>query len=145
MADLALCLPLERMLDQMLGLDDAAVSVVAVVPARLEIVQQIVVDIVHAQTVQLLLEVALDLVLVTGLQEEGRKLGGDADAFSRVPLHHGLADGFLTLAVVVNEGCVEVVVPGLEVGVDHAVELVIVKVRGVAVFDRQTHHAEAES
>ena len=91
-----------------------------------------------------MLEVALDLVLIAGLQEKGRELGGDADAFSRVPLHHGLADGFLTLAVVVNEGCVEVVVPGLQIGVDHAIELVIVKVRGIAVFDRQAHHAKAE-
>ena len=128
----------------MLGLDDAAVPVVAVVPACLEVVEQIVVDIVHAELIELMLEVALDLVLVAGLQQEGRELGGDADALSRVPLHHGLADGFLALAVVVNEGSVEVVVPGLQVGVDHAVELVIVKVRGIAVFDRQTHHAEAE-
>ena len=40
MFDLALRLPLERMLDQMLGLNDTAVSVIPVVPACLEIVEQ---------------------------------------------------------------------------------------------------------
>ena len=144
MPDLTLCLPLERMFDQMLGLNDTAVSVVAVVPARLEVVEQIVVDIVHAELIELMLEIALDLVLVAGLQQEGRELRGDADAFSRVPLHHGLSDGFLAFAIVVNKRGVEIVVPGLQIGVHHPVEFVIVKVCGISIFDRQSHHAKTE-
>ena len=143
--DLPLRLPLQRVLDQMLGLYDAAFAVIAIVPAGLEVVQQVVIHIVHAQPVQLFLKDVLDLVLVAGLQVEGGKLGGDADGFAGVALHHGLAHGLLTPAVVVDVGGVEVVVARRQVGVHHFIQLFIVEIRRVAVLHGQAHHAKAQS
>ena len=107
--------------------------------------QQVVIHIVHAQPVQLLLEDALDPALVAGLEDEGGKLGGDADGFAGVALHHGLAHGLLAPAVVVDVGGVEVVVARRQVGVHHFIQLFIVEVRRVAVLHGQTHHAKAQS
>ena len=143
-ADLAFCLPFQRMFNQMFGLNDAAISIVAVIPTGLKIVEQIVVNIVYAELIQLMLEVPFDLILVTGFQKESGELGSDTDALSRVTLHHRFADGFLTFAFVINVRRIKVIVPGLQVSVHHLVELLIVKVCGISVYDRQTHHAETK-
>ena len=77
-ADLAVLLPLLRMLKEMCRLYNAAFAVIAVVVDGLDVVQKIVINIVHPEMIQLALEGFLDFLLRD--QHKGRELRRHGEA-----------------------------------------------------------------
>jgi hypothetical protein len=78
-----------------------------------------------------------------GLQNKGGKFCGDEQPFAGVSLHHRLAHGLLTFALMVDVRGVEVVEARSDEYIHHPVQRFVIEVRGAA-FHRQTHHAEAK-
>ena len=142
MLDIPARKPLVRVVEQTTGLDHAALSVHAVVIDGLEVVKQIIVNIVHAEVLQLLGEDRFNLILF--LQRERRELGCHCEAVAGMALHNGFAGCFLTFAVVVDVAGVEVRVPCPKKCVHHLKKLWVIEICGVAVFHRQAHHAETK-
>ena len=141
MADLSVFLPLLCMVKQVRRLHDAALAVITVVVDVLNVVEQIVIDIVHAEIVQLSLESLFDLLFRD--QHKGRELCRDRKALPRMPLHQRLPGRFLAFAVVIDIACVKVGVPGVQKRVHHPVELLIIEIGGSGKH-RKPHHAKAQ-
>ena len=141
MADLPVFLPLLRMIEQMRRLYDPALAVVAVIVDILDVVQQIIVDILHAQLVQLALEHVLDLIFRNKI--EGREFCRHSEAVSRVAFDQSLAHSRFALAVVIDEAGIEISIACFQKSVNHRIELVIVKI-GRDGLHRQSHHTKAK-
>ena len=142
MADLPVLLPLFRVVKEVRRLDNAALAVIAVIVDGLDVVEQIVVDVVHAQILQLALECLLDLLFRD--QQKGRELGGYRIAVSGMPLHQGLPGGLLALPVVIDKAGVEVGISCLQESVHHPIQLRIVKVGRVTANHGQSHHSKSK-
>ena len=142
MLDLAVLFPLLRVVKEVRGLDDAAVAVVSVIVHVLDIVEQVVVDVIHAEVGKLALERLLDLLLRK--LQEGRELRCHGKAIARMALHNGFAGRFLALSVVVDIAGVEIGVSSIQKRIHHCVELCIVEVGGLIADHRQAHHAKSE-
>ena len=140
-ADLSVFLPLFRVIEQVRRLHDAALAVITVVVDVLNVVEQIVIDIVHAQIVQLTPEGLFDLLFRD--QHKGRELCRDRKALPRMPLHQRLPGRFLAFAVVIDKACVKVGVPGVQKCVHHPVELRVIEIGGPGEY-RKPHHAKAQ-
>ena len=142
MPDFSIRFPLFRVVKEMAGFRHSAVSINAIVIDCLDVVQQIIVDILHTQMFQLAGKNRLNFILM--LEGKRGKLRRHGKAVSRIPLHHSFPGGFLTLAVVVDIAGVKVGISGLQENVRHLENLFVVKICGIAVLHRQTHHAESQ-
>ena len=120
----------------------AAFSIDPVIENRLHIMKHVVVDVVHAQPLQLLRENRLDLVLA--LQCEGREFGGYQELLTGIPLHNGPAHGILTFPIVVHIAGVKVVVAGRHKRIHHWIKLLKVDLSRGVLFHRQAHHAKSK-
>ena len=91
-------LPLSiRMLEQMRRRDDALLVGNTLVEGGLDVVDEVVVDVIHAQVDKLRLERRLDLVL--GDEVEGGELRGDGERVARMALDNGLVGTYLAVNV----------------------------------------------
>ena len=131
------------MVEQVRRLHDAALAVITVVVDVLNVVEQIVIDIVHAQIVQLTPEGLFDLLFRD--QHKGRELCRDRKALPRMPLHQRLPGRFLALSVVIDVAGVEVGVARLDESIYHPVQFIVVEVGRVSVLYRKPHHAKPQS
>ena len=106
-------------------------------------VQPVVVEIVHAATLQLLVE---DAFHVAGLLDGPHgHLAGHGEGIARITLDDGLAQGFLALAAMIGIGGVEVGEAALHEAVGHLLELLHVDARLVIrVGQWQTHESKSE-
>ena len=143
MFDLSFCFPLVCMIKEMRGLYDAALAVNAVIINRLEIMQQIIIDIVHSEVFELFGKDWFDLALF--LQAECRELCGNSESVAWITLHDRFACRFLAFSVVVDIAGVEVGVTGPYEGIHHLVQFIIVEICRVSVFYRKPHHAKTKS
>lgn len=108
-----------------------------------EVVQQVVVEIVHAALFELLGEDALLIALL--FEEHRRELRGQREARAVVTPHERLAHHRFALEVVVHVGRVEVGEAPFEKEVHHALDLRRVHRREVVLAQqRKTHAAESE-
>ena len=89
--------PSFRMLEQMRRGDDALLVDDTLVEGGLDVVDEVVVDVIHAQVGKLRLERRLDLVL--GDEVEGGELHGDGERVARMALDNGLVRAYLAVNV----------------------------------------------
>ena len=89
--------PSFRMLEQMRRRDDALLVGDTFVEGGLDVVDEVVVDVIHAQVGKLRLERRLDLVL--GDEVEGGELRGDGERVARMALDNGLVGTYLAVNV----------------------------------------------
>ena len=143
MFDLSFCFPLVCMIKEVRSLYDAALAVNAVIINRLEIMQQIIIDIVHAEVLKLLGKNWFDLAFF--LQAEGRELCGNSKSVAWITLHDRFACRLLALSIVVHVAGVEVSVTRPYEGIHHLVQFIIVEICRVSVFYRKPHHAKTKS
>ena len=85
------------MLEQMRRRDDALLVGDTLVEGGLDVVDEVVVDVIHAQVGKLRLERRLDLVL--GDEIEGGELRGDGKRVARMALDNGLVGAYLAVNV----------------------------------------------
>ena len=108
-----------------------------------QIVQQVVVEVIHAALRQGGVEHGAGLLGVLG--KPGRQLRGDGERFARVALHKGLAKGPFRLAAVVAAGGIEVGEPRVHEDIHELANFVDVDGRGIIRFrQRQAHEPESE-
>ena len=108
-----------------------------------QIVQQVVVEVIHAALRQGGVEHGAGLLGVLG--KPGRQLRGDGERFARVALHKGLAKGPFRLAAVVAAGGIEVGEPRIHEDVHELADLVDIDGRGIIrIPERQAHEPEPE-
>ena len=100
--------------------------------------QEIVVDIVHAEVFKLLGKDRLDLILA--LQTEGGEFRGNGEGVAGITLYDCFARRFLALSVVVDVAGVEVGVARLDESIYHPVQFIVVEVGRVSVLYRKPHH-----
>ena len=111
--------------------------------AGVDVVQQVVVEVIHPAVFQLLLEDAVPVL--KGLEGGKRQLGGQGEAVPGVPGHQRLADGLLAGAAVVDIGGIEVGEALLEEAVHHRFKLGHIDAGDIArIGEGQTHTAKTE-
>ena len=141
MADLSICFPFFRVVKQMRCFDDAAFAVVTVIVHILNIMQKIIIDMVHAEMIQLTLECLLNLFL--GDQHKGRKLRRDGIAFSGMAFHKRFAGRFLAFTIMINKACIKIGITRFQKSIDHFIQLRIIKISGTG-DNRKPHHTKTQ-
>ena len=116
------------------------------VVVHVDVVGEVVVHVVGAETPQLLLEDGSLLGLVGALlaQLAERHLGRDGERVARVARHHGLAHGALAHVLVVHPRRIEVGEAAVDELVGHALEGRHVDLGVVLADVRQAHAAKAQ-
>ena len=103
-----------------------------------QIVQQIIIKILHAAVFQLFLKNPLLIALV--FQEHGRQLCRKSKFASVVPFHQRFADCLFTLPAVIHISRIEISKASLQKSVHHLIHSVQVDAgRIVLVLQRQAH------
>ena len=113
------------------------------VTARLDAVQEVVVEVARAGLLELLVEDAV--AILEGVEEGAVELGRQGEALARVAVDNGGFGGLLTLEAVIHDGGVKVGEASADEEVHHLLELFDIDARVVVGVEKgQAHQAEAE-